>query len=75
MSTLKHQKLRLLWYLTSFLLTIILFYHVFFFFFLIIDLHFLITTVIAKYFNPTEEHLIPRGITTEEAKAEIETSQ
>ena len=46
-----------------------------FFFFLIIDLHFLITTVIAKYFNPTEEHLIPRGITTEEAKAEIETSQ
>ena len=47
----------------------------FFFFFLIIDLHFLITTVIAKYFNPTEEHLIPRGITTEEAKAEIETSQ
>ena len=45
----------------------------FFFFFLIIDLYFLIPTVIAQIFNPIEELVIPIGIPTKEAKAEIET--
>ena len=45
----------------------------FFFFFLIIDLYFLIPTVIAQIFNPIEELVIPVGIPTKEAKAEIET--
>ena len=45
----------------------------FFFFFLIIDLYFLIPTVIAQIFNLIEELVIPIGIPTKEAKAEIET--
>ena len=45
----------------------------FFFFFLIIDLYFLIPTVIAQIFNPIEELVIPIGIPTREAKAEVET--
>ena len=45
----------------------------FFFFFLIIDLYFLIPTVIAQIFNPIEELVIPIGIPTKEAKAEMET--
>ena len=45
----------------------------FFFFFLIIDLYFLIPTVIAQIFNPIEELVIPTGIPTKEAKAEVET--
>ena len=45
----------------------------FFFFFLIIDLYFLIPTVIAQIFNPIEELVIPIGIPTKEAKAEVET--
>ena len=45
----------------------------FFFLFLIIDLYFLIPTVIAQIFNPIEELVIPVGIPTKEAKAEIET--
>ena len=43
----------------------------FFFFFLIIDLYFLITAVITKYFNPTTELVIPIAIPTIEAKAEM----
>ena len=42
------------------------------FFFLIIDLHFLIPAVIAKMFNPIAELVIPIGIPSKEAKAEIE---
>ena len=45
----------------------------FFFFFLIIDLYFLISTVIAQIFNPIEELVIPIGIPTKEAKAEVKT--
>ena len=45
----------------------------FFPFFLIIDLYFLIPAVIAKVFNPTAEIVIPTGIPTKEAKAEVET--
>ena len=45
----------------------------FFFFFLIIDLYFLIPAVIAQIFNPITELVIPIGIPTKEAKAEIET--
>ena len=43
----------------------------FFFFFLIIDLYFLIPTVIAQIFNSIEELLIHIEITSKEAKAEI----
>ena len=39
-----------------------------FFIFLIVDLYF-----IAKIFNPIAELVIPIGITTKEAKAEMET--
>ena len=44
----------------------------FFFFFLIIDLYFLISPVIAQIFNPTAELVIPIGIPSKKAKAEIE---
>ena len=43
-----------------------------FFFFLIIDLYFVIAAVIAQIFNPTAEIVIPTGIPTKEAKAEME---
>ena len=42
------------------------------FFFLIIDLHFLIAVVIAQIFHPIAELIIPIGIPTKEAKAEME---
>ena len=45
----------------------------FFFFFLFIDLYFLILVVIAQIVNPIAELVIPIGIPTEEAKAEMET--
>ena len=45
----------------------------FFHFFLIIDLYFLIPTVISKIFNPIADLVIPMGIPAKEAKAEIET--
>ena len=45
----------------------------FFFFFLIIDLYFLIPAVIAQIFNPIAEIVIPIGIATKEAKAEMKT--
>ena len=45
----------------------------FFFFFLIIDLYFLIPAVITQIFNPIAELVIPYGIPTKEAKAEMET--
>ena len=45
----------------------------FFIFFVIIDLYFLISAVIAQMFNPIAELVIPIGIPTEEAKAEMET--
>ena len=41
-------------------------------FFLIIDLYFLIPAVITQIFNPIAELVIPIGIPTKEAKAEIE---
>ena len=44
-----------------------------FFFYLIIDLYFLIPAVITQIFNPIAELLIPIGIPTKEAKAEMET--
>ena len=43
-----------------------------FFFFLIIDLYFLIPAVIAQIFNPNAELVLPIGITSKDAKAEIE---
>ena len=46
----------------------------FFLFFLIIDLYFLIPAVITQIFNPIVELAIPIGITTKEAKAEMETN-
>ena len=46
----------------------------FFFFFLVIDLCFLIPTVIRQTFNPIVQLAIPTGIPTKEAKAEIETT-
>ena len=46
----------------------------FFLFFLIIDLYFLIPAVITQFFNPIVELAIPIGITTKEAKAEMETN-
>ena len=45
----------------------------FFFFFLIIDLYFLIPAVITEVFNSVSELVIPIGIPTKEAKAEMET--
>ena len=45
----------------------------FFFFFLIIDLYFLIPAVIAEIYNPIAELVIPVGIPTKEAKAEMKT--
>ena len=47
----------------------------FFFFFLIIDLYFLIPAVIAQIFNSIAGLVIPIGIPTKEAKAEMETDQ
>ena len=41
-------------------------------FFLIIDLHFLIPGVTRQIFNPIAELVIPIGIPTKEAKAEIQ---
>ena len=55
------------------ILLTILFYHASFFFFLIIDLYFLIPAVIAQIFNAVAELVIPIGIPTKEAKAEMET--
>ena len=43
----------------------------FFFFLLIIDLYFLIPTVISKIFSAISELKIPIGIPTKEEKAEI----
>ena len=43
------------------------------FFFLIIDLYFLILTVIAQIVNPFAELVIPIGIHTKEEKGEMET--
>ena len=43
------------------------------FFFLIINLCFLILAVIEQSFNPISELIIPIGIATKEAKAEMET--
>ena len=57
--------------LFSFFLLIILSYHASFFF-LIIDLYFVIPAVIAQIFNPILELVIPIGIPSKEAKAEIE---
>ena len=45
----------------------------FFFFFFVIDSHFLITAVITQMFIPTAELVIPIGIQTNQANAEIET--
>ena len=42
-------------------------------FFLIIDLYFLIPAVIAQIFNQIAKLVIPIGITTKEAKSEMET--
>ena len=44
----------------------------YFFFFLIINLYFLIPTVIIKIFNPIAELVILIGIPSKEVKAEIE---
>ena len=43
-----------------------------FFFFLIIDLYLLILSVIAQIFNHIAELVIPIGVPSKEAKAEIE---
>ena len=45
----------------------------FFFFFLVIDLYFFIPAVVTQIFNPIAELVIPIGIPTKEAKAEMET--
>ena len=42
----------------------------FFFFFWLIDLHFLIASVISQIYDATVEFVIPIGIQTKEAKAE-----
>ena len=44
-----------------------------FLFFLLIDLCFLITAVISKKFIPTAELAVAAGVSTKEAKPEIET--
>ena len=41
--------------------------------FLITDLYFLVPAVITQIFNPVVELVIPIGITTKKAKAEMET--
>ena len=41
--------------------------------FIFIDLYFLILAIIAQVFNPVTELIIPIGISTKEAKAEMET--
>ena len=51
----------------------VLFYHASFYFFFNYCLIFLIVAVIAQIFNPVVELVIPIGIPTKEAKAEIET--
>ena len=43
-----------------------------FLFFLIIDLYFVIAAVIVQIFDPIAELVIPSGIPTKEAKAEME---
>ena len=43
-----------------------------FLFFLVIDLYFVIAAVISQIFNPIAELVIPTGIPTKEAKAEME---
>ena len=50
----------------------ILFYHASFSFFLVIDSYYLTAAVIAQILNPITELVIPIGIPTKEAKAEIE---
>ena len=45
----------------------------FFFFFFITDIYFLISAVIAQSFIPIAELVLPTGIHTNEANAEIET--
>ena len=45
----------------------------FFLFFLFIDLHFITPAVITQIFNPVAELVIPIGLPTKEAKAEMET--
>ena len=45
----------------------------YFFFFLIIDLYFLLHALITQFFNRVAELVIPRGIPTIQAKAEMET--
>lgn len=52
---------------------VILFYHVFSFLLLTIDLHCLITPVIAQSFVATAEPAIPTEILNREAKAEFQT--
>ena len=47
-------------------------YHVSFSFFLIIDLYFLIPAAIAQIFHPIAELVIPIGLSSKEAKAEIQ---
>ena len=47
-------------------------YHVYFSFFLIIDLYFLIPAAIAQIFNSITKLVIPIGISSKEAKEEIE---
>ena len=44
----------------------------FFFIFLIVDLYLLVSAVIAQNFDPIVELVIPIGIPSKEAKAEIE---
>ena len=44
-----------------------------FFFFLIVDLYFLVLTVIAQIVNPFAELVIPIGIQTKEEKGKMET--
>ena len=46
----------------------------FFFFFLVIDLHFLIPSVIAQISNSIAELVIPIGVPIKEEKAEMETN-
>ena len=45
----------------------------FFFFLLIIDLFFLVPAIITQFFNAITELVSPIGISTKEAKAEMET--
>ena len=77
MSRLKSQKLRLSWHLTSIAFkvftgnSILSCFFSFFSCFLIVGLFRLIPAVIAQIFNPTVELIIPIGIPTKEAKAEI----